>query len=163
MAFTLELRSDSADLQFHCGLALNAQGRAPEAAKAFKKTIELDPNHAEAKERLVEASYRSGDKEAARAMAEALVANNTAGPVAHFYLGLMRMEGNQAELAIPDLEIAVQKMPGFPPPYQSLGEALLRAQKYPEKASWLLDQAKTNAVALSQDLQARLTEFSQKK
>jgi tetratricopeptide (TPR) repeat protein len=132
---------------------LDAQDTAA-AVTEFKQEIENTPNHVFARLQIAAANYKT-DSAAGLPYATEAVKLNPRLPFAHYLVGLLLLDTDNYQKAIPELEIAKKSLPRESKLYFALGSAYSRAGREQEAR-----QARQIFTRLQQKEQARGDENS---
>jgi tetratricopeptide (TPR) repeat protein len=132
---------------------LDAQDTAA-AVTEFKQEIENTPNHVFARLQIAAANYKT-DSAAGLPYATEAVKLNPRLPFAHYLVGLLLLDTDNYQKAIPELEIAKKSLPRESKLYFALGSAYSRAGREQEAR-----QARQIFTRLQQAEQARGDENS---
>ncbi|MDB5393360.1 MAG: glycosyl transferase family 9 [Rhodospirillales bacterium] len=103
----------SAKAYYALGTILQLQGRLSEALDAYRLTLTLNPNHAEAHSNLGTALQASGRIDEAAREYEWAVAARPNSPPAHYNLGLIRQEQSRPRDAIASYQQAIALNPDY--------------------------------------------------
>lgn len=103
---------DAADLQTARGLALEAAGRLPEAADAYREAVKRAPNVAETQYNLGNALLRLGQKQEAAACLQRALEINPTFPRALIVLGQSELEAGRLDAAARYLRPLYEYYPG---------------------------------------------------
>jgi tetratricopeptide (TPR) repeat protein len=116
---------DFQNLHYAYGLSLVESNAIPKAVEQFKMAIEQNPQNVEARLEIAASLYKV-DSSAALPYAQEAVALRPGQPFAHYLLGLLLLDANQNEKAIPELETAAKSFTKEKKVYFALSTAYLR-------------------------------------
>jgi superkiller protein 3 len=102
----------SPEIQMIVGKIFEADGRFDQAAAAYRKALEADPEFSPVRSALVNAQFRKGDLDGALIEAKKLAAAAPNSGDAQLLLGELLLRKNDADGAVGPLEKAVQLLPG---------------------------------------------------
>jgi tetratricopeptide (TPR) repeat protein len=136
------------------GMFLLDAGDTAAAVTEFKQEIENTPNHVFARLQIAAANYKT-DSAAGLPYAVQAVKLNPRLPFAHYLLGLLLLDTDNYQKAIPELEVAKKSLPRESKLYFALGSAYSRAGREQEAR-----QARQTFTRLQQAEQARGDENS---
>ena len=102
---------DDADTHFNLGVALDRQGRLPEAVAEYQHALDRNPNHKEALNYLGVSLVRQGKLDQAAREFERLVATDPGNADAHTNLGAVYMTQKADRLAEREFRAALQLSP----------------------------------------------------
>jgi tetratricopeptide (TPR) repeat protein len=139
------------------GFVLERQGMPEEAAEAFRKALELDPESASAQYNLGASLVRSGEFAKAESHLRAALAKN---PNTQTYtaLGIALWQQGRVDEAIANLRAAIKADPKNAAPYDTLGTILIQQGKLEEAASTYRDLIRNRpSAAAHQELAQVLT------
>lgn len=100
------------EIQMIVARIFEADGRFDQAAAAYRKALEIDPDFSSGRAALINAQFRKGDLDGALVEARKLAAAAPGSGDAQLMLGEFLLRKNDYENAIPPLEKAVQLLPG---------------------------------------------------
>ncbi len=100
------------EIQMIVGRIFEADGRFDQAAAAYRKALEVDPDFSPVRSALVNAQFRKGDLDGALAEAKKLAAAAPNSGDAQLLLGELLLRKSDADGAVTPLEKAVQLLPG---------------------------------------------------
>lgn len=149
--------ADDAEVAFLLSEALKA-GSAEESAELLLKTLELNPNHFEAKLRLVRQSIDREMYENAKTLLEDILAVNPALPRAWALQAVLFHLQNNSEQELAARKTALQFSPNNPEVDYLIGECLSGKYRFAEAVNYLKQSLKADAtylpakVQLAQDL-----------
>jgi tetratricopeptide (TPR) repeat protein len=103
---------DDANTHFDLGLALDRQGRLPEAIAEYQRALERNPDHKDALNYLGVSYVRQGRLDQAAAQFERLIATDPDNADAHSNLGAVFLTQGAGDLAEREFRAALQVNPG---------------------------------------------------
>ena len=121
------------NLHYAFGLSLLEANNTPKAVEQFKEEISRDPRNVAARLEIAAALYKV-DSVAALPYAQQAAILNPQQPFAHYLLGLLLLDTNQYQQAIPELEIAAKAFPKEKRVFFALGSAYSRAGRSQDAA-----------------------------
>src|SRR6185295_14153581 len=119
------------------GVALLEQFKHKEAADAFRRALQLDPNLAVARINLGIALFNIPDLPAAQKELQAASVAAPSAPQPHYLLGLAAKTQNRPEQAIPSFQKVLQIDPNDVGANVNLGQLYAQQKKYPEAIALL--------------------------
>ena len=125
---------DLNNLHYAFGLSLAASNNIPGAVEQFKAEIALHPKNV-APHLEIAADLYKVDSAAALPYAEKAVSLSPQLPFAHYLLGLLLLDTNDYEKAIPELEVAAKAFPKEKRIFFALGTAYARAGRAQDAAN----------------------------
>src|SRR3954451_15137816 len=114
------------------GVALLEQFKHKEAADAFRRALQLDPNLAVARINLGIALFNIPDLPAAQKELQAASVAAPSAPQPHYLLGLAAKTQNRPDQAIPSFQKVLQIDPNDVGANVNLGQLYSQQKKYPE-------------------------------
>lgn len=153
----MEKFADDAEVAFLLSEALKV-GSAEESAELLQKTLELNPNHFEAKLRLVRQSIDREMYENAKTLLEDILAVNPALPRAWALQAVLFHLQNNSKQELAARKTALQFSPNNPEVDYLIGECLSGKYRFAEAVNYLKQSLKADAtylpakVQLAQDL-----------
>jgi superkiller protein 3 len=111
------------EIQFIVARIFEADGRLDQAAAAYRKVLELDPDFSSARSALVKAIFVKGDLDNALVEARKLAAGAPNSGDAQALLGELLLRKNEYEQAVAPLQKAVTLLPGSAEAHYYLGRA----------------------------------------
>lgn len=105
------------------GVDHHRRGRLPEAARAYKRILGLDPRSAHALHLLGLVRHQQGDQGEARALIERAIAVNAGNAAYHNSLGLVRLAEGDADAAAAAFRAALARDPLMAEAFNNLGNA----------------------------------------
>jgi tetratricopeptide (TPR) repeat protein len=142
------------NIHYAYGMFLLDAGDTATAVTEFKQEIENTPNHVFARLQIAAANYKTDSAVGLPYAAEAVKLNPRL-PFAHYLLGLLLLDTDNYQKAIPELEVAKKSLPRESKLYFALGSAYSRAGREQEAR-----QARQTFTRLQQAEQARGDENS---
>lgn len=122
-------------VQLAVGKIFETNGQLEQAAGAYRRALEADPDFAPARLALIQAELNRGNREAALAEARKAAADMPTSPEIQLLIGEMAVrKGDYAE-ALGFLERATQGLPGNPDGWALLGRAYHFARRYDDAAA----------------------------
>ena len=100
------------EIQMIVGKVFEADGRFDQAAAAYRKALESDPEFSSARSVLINAQFRKGDLDGALTEAKKLAAAAPSSGDAQLLLGELLLRKNEFDAAVAPLQKAVQLLPG---------------------------------------------------
>jgi Tfp pilus assembly protein PilF len=100
------------EIQMIVGKIFEADGRFDQAAAAYKKALETDPDFSPARSALINAQFRKGDLDGALAEAKKLAVASPNSGDTQLLLGELLLRKNEFDAAVAPLQKAVQLLPG---------------------------------------------------
>jgi predicted Zn-dependent protease len=128
----LERLPDSLELHLHTAGTFDKIGNCIEAAKEWRKSLELTPQSRAIQTGLAWSSYRCRDYETVLGVVGDLLKSDRASANLNFLFGATLLNQQQADRAIPYLTSALKIDPDFVPAHTALGQALLLTGKAQE-------------------------------
>jgi tetratricopeptide (TPR) repeat protein len=143
------------NIHYAFGLFLLETRNVPDAVEQFKQEIQNRPDDVIPRLRIAAAEYKE-DSGAGIPYAEEAVKLAPQQPFAHYLLGLLRLDLDKYQEAIPELELAEKGLPHEPKLYAALASAYSRAGRKQEAAKARATFARLNEQAKksAQDTQA---------
>lgn len=142
---------DFPNLHYAYGLSLLEASNVPKAVDQFKEAIKQNPNNVEARLEIAAALYKV-DSRAALPYAQDAAELKPQQPFTHYLLGLLLLDTNQPQKAIPELETAAKAFPREKRVFFALGSAYARAGRGRDAA-----KARATFEQLNQESQAETT------
>jgi predicted Zn-dependent protease len=142
------------NIHYAFGLFLLETRNVPDAVEQFKREIQNRPDDVIPRLRIAATVYKE-DSAAGIPYAEEAVKLAPQQPFAHYLLGLLRLDLDKYQEAIPELELAEKGLPHEPKLYAALASAYSRAGRKQEAAkaratfARLNEQAKKSAQDVS--------------
>lgn len=121
------------NLHYAYGLSLLEANNVPKAVAQFKEAIQQNPKNVEARLEIAAALYKV-DSRTALTYAQEAAALRPQLPFTHYLLGLLLLDTNQPQKAIPELEAAAKAFPSEKRVYFALGSAYARAGRNQDAA-----------------------------
>lgn len=125
---------DFRNIHYAFGLFLVESNNVPGAVEQFKIQIRQEPENVAARLEIAANLYKT-DSSAALPYAQEAVRLNPRQPFAHYLLGLLLLDTDDYQHAIPELEIAAKAFPRETKVFFALGSAYARAGKRQEAAN----------------------------
>jgi tetratricopeptide (TPR) repeat protein len=122
----LDLAPAFPNIHYAFGLSLLEASNIPKAVEQFKAEIEQNPKNVAARLEIA-ASFYKVDSSAGLPYAQEAVNLSPQQPFAHYLLGLLLLDTNQYQKAIPELETAAMAFPKEKRVFFALGSAYARA------------------------------------
>lgn len=132
------------NLHFAFGRLLLETNEKDEAVDEFQRELKRDPQNVNALVEIAAVRYQVDSQDGLQ-YAEQAVKLAPALPLAHYLLGLLRLDTGNAAGAIPELEFAQKAFPKESRVYFALGTAYSRVGRKPEAAKARAEFAKLNA------------------
>lgn len=124
---SFELNSRNPEITYNLANVYRSLGNVPNSKKWFEKTLEIDPNFAQANLGLGILSYRKGDFEEAEKFYRKALEQNSAIPKLHFRLGQTLLKQEKIPEAIAEITKEVELFPETLEAYNLLGKAYIKA------------------------------------
>lgn len=124
---------DYPNVHYAYGLFLTELRDVAGAVEQFKQEIAAHPDNVIARLRIAAVEFKE-DSAAGIPYAEEAVRMDGQSPYGHYILGLLRLDVDEYQKAIPELEIAQKGMPTEPKLYLALGTAYSRAGRNADAA-----------------------------
>ena len=125
------------DSLFKRALALQEQGKLVAAAEAYRRVLETEPGHLDARNNLGNTLRISGDAAAATACYQEVIDTDPNYALAHFNMAnVLRVQGN-LEAAAAGYRRTLDLRPDFPSACNNLGVTLQDLRRLDEAAPWL--------------------------
>jgi len=141
------------NLHYAYGLSLAASNNIPAAVEQFKAEIALHPNNVAPRLEIAADLYKL-DSTTALPYAQEAVNLSPQLPFAHYLLGLLLLDTNAYEKAIPELEVAAKAFPRETKIFFALGTAYARAGRTEDAAN-----ARTTFARLSKEAQPETSSY----
>lgn len=122
---------------FRRGLTLQEQGKLTEAAVIYRRVLEADPKHLDARNNLGNVLRDSGDTDASVACYQEVMAIDPNYALAHFNLGNARRNEGKLEEAAACYRRMLDLRPDFAPACNNLGVTLQDLGQLEEAVPWL--------------------------
>jgi tetratricopeptide (TPR) repeat protein len=137
---------DYPNIHYVYGKFLAESGDVPGAVSEFKKELQRNPGDINSRLEIAANQYKV-DSAAGIPYAEEAVKLNPRIPFAHYLLGLLYLDVDQYQKAIPELEIAEKAFPKDAKVYFALGSAYARAGRKEDAAKARAEFARLNKEA----------------
>jgi len=144
---------DFDNLHYIYGLSLAASNNIPAAVEQFKAEIGLHPKDVAPRLEIAADLYKV-DSATALPYAQEAVSLSPQLPFAHYLLGLLLLDTNSYEKAIPELEVAAKAFPKEKKIFFALGTAYARAGRTQDAAN-----ARTTFSRLSKEAQPEASSY----
>ena len=137
---------DYPNIHYVYGKFLAESGDVPGAVKEFKEELQRNPRDINSRLEIAANEYKI-DSAAGIPYAEEVVKMNPHIPFAHYLLGLLYLDVDQYQKAIPELEMAEKAFPRDAKIYFALGSAYARAGRKEDAAKARAEFARLNKEA----------------
>ncbi|MBN1670417.1 MAG: tetratricopeptide repeat protein [Kiritimatiellae bacterium] len=128
-------KTSSALMWYDIGSTLGRDGRHAEAVPFFRKALEIDPNHENARFDLGNVLSKCGDLPGAVEQYRLVLSLNPKHAEAHYNLGNLLAEAGDLPGAVRHYEAALAAKPGYARAHYNLGNVRVKQQKYDEAAA----------------------------
>lgn len=130
----LHLGVDKAEAHFNLAYLELQKGNQQAAVTGYREVLRLDPHYPGALLNLAVSLYETGLYEEARDILSDLAAREPGSASVRHYFGLTLLKRGEAELALPELRMAVDLQRDNPESHYALGQALRRLGRAEEAA-----------------------------
>jgi tetratricopeptide (TPR) repeat protein len=141
------------NLHYAYGLSLAASSNIPAAVEQFKAEIALHPDNVAPRLEIAADLYKK-DSATALPYAQEAVRLSPQLPFAHYLLGLLLLDTNAYQKAIPELEVAAKAFPRETKIFFALGTAYARAGRTEDAAN-----ARSTFARLSKEAQPEISSY----